>query len=203
MAASRTLEIDAVNTILSTVGEPPVSTLDDALQSDASIAQNTLTEVSREVQTQGWHFNTVREVVLTPDGADSDRIKVADNVVRVDLERQHAGSYDIVQRGSYLYDRKGQTDAFSGNLKATVMYVLDWDELPEPARRYITIRAARIFQDRFVGSGEHHGFNTMDEFRALAILKEFESNTSDHSIFDNYDVYRVVDRNSVINRVGR
>ena len=53
MAASRTLEIDAVNTILSTVGEPPVSTLDDALQSDASIAQNTLTEVSREVQTQG------------------------------------------------------------------------------------------------------------------------------------------------------
>ena len=203
MAATRTLEIDAVNTMLSTVGEPPVSTLDDALQSDASIARNILTEVSREVQTQGWHFNTVREVVLTADGADGDRIKVADNAVRVDLEPQHTGSYDIVQRGSYLYDRKGQTDAFSGTLKATVMYVLEWDELPEPARRYITIRAARIFQDRFVGSGDHHSFNTMDEFRALAILKEFESNTGEHSIFDNYDVYRVIDRNSVINRVGR
>ena len=203
MAASRTLEIDAVNTILSTVGEPPVSSLDDPLQADSSIARNTLDEVSREVQTQGWHFNTVREVVLTPDGADSDRIKVGDNVVRVDLETQHTGSYDIVQRGSYLYDRKGQTSAFSGTLKATVIYVLEWDELPEPARRYITVRASRLFQDRFVGSGDHHSFNTMDEFRALALLKEFESSTGGHSIFDNYDVYRAVDRTSVINRVGR
>ena len=203
MAATRTAEIDAVNTILSTVGEPPVSSLDDPLQSDSSIARNTLTEISREVQMQGWHFNTVREVVLLPDGADGDRIKVGDNVVRVDLETQHTGSYDIVQRGSYLYDRKGQTDVFSGSLKATVMYVLDWDQLPEPARRFITIRASRIFQDRFVGSGDHHTFNTMDEFRALALLKEFESNTGDHSIFDNYDVSRVLSRNSVINRVGR
>jgi len=203
MAATRTLEVDAVNTILSTVGEPPISSLDDALQADAATAKNTLTEITREVQMQGWHFNTVREVVLTPDGADGDRIKVGDNVVRVDLETQHTGSYDIVQRGSYLYDRKGQTDVFGGSLKATVMYVLDWDQLPEPARRYITIRASRIFQDRFVGSGDHHSFNTMDEFRALSMLKEFESNTGDHSIFDNYDVSRVLSRNSVINRVGR
>ncbi len=203
MSASRTLEIDAVNTILSTVGEPPVSSLDDPLQSDSSIARNTLIEISREVQMEGWHFNTVREVLLAPDAADSNRIKVQDNVVRVDLETQNTASYDIVQRGAYLYDRKGQTDAFTATLKATVMYVLDWDELPEPARRYITIRAARIFQDRFVGSGEHHGFNMMDEFKAMALLKEFESNTGGHSIFDNYDVSRVLSRNSIINRVGR
>ena len=151
----------------------------------------------------GWHFNTVREVVFAPDTSDGNRINVGSNVVRVDLEPKHTGSYDLVQRGSYLYDRKGQTSSFGSSVKAAAVYMLSWDELPEPARRLITTRGARVFQARMVGSGDHYSFTIQDEIQAMAILKEFEGDTAGHSIFGHYDVYRTIDRDSVSNRIGR
>jgi hypothetical protein len=47
-----TTELEAVNTILSTIGESPVSSLGDQMTVDAVLAQNILHEVSREVQTE-------------------------------------------------------------------------------------------------------------------------------------------------------
>tara|TARA_Y100000593_G_C4312020_1_gene338888 strand:+ start:1542 stop:2156 length:615 start_codon:yes stop_codon:yes gene_type:complete len=203
--ASKTTELDAVNIILSAVGEPPITSLDSGtLPADAAMAKTILTEASREIQSMGWHFNTVRDVVLIPDSADADRIAPGDNALRVDLEAQHTGSYDIVHRGDYLYDRKGQTYAFTGaSLKALVVYMLEWTELPEPARRLIATRGARIFQSRMVGSGDHHSFTMQDEFNAMALLREFEGETANHSIFGHYDVYRTIDRGSVANRITR
>ena len=201
--ATLTTELQAVNTILSAVGEPPINSLDDANPADAVIAQNILTEISREIQMMGWHFNTVREVLLAPITSESNKINVGTNVVRVDLEPEHTKKYDIVQRGSFLYDRKGQTSSFNESLKATVVYILSWDELPEPARRLITTRSARVFQARMVGSGDHYSFTMQDELNAMAVLKEFEGDTAGHSIFDHYDVYRAIDRDSVSDRIGR
>ena len=198
--ASRTTELEAVNIILSAVGEPPITSLDDGNGADAAIAKNILSEVANEVQSMGWHFNTVREVVLTPDTGDANRIPLAANILRVDLEPQHTGSMDVVQRGDYLYDRKGQTDVFGSTVKATVVYSLQWSELPEPARRLLTTRAARVFQDRMVGSGDHHSFTMQDEFNAMVSLKEFEGDTAGHSIFGHYDTFRSLDRNTTNNR---
>jgi len=195
--ASRTSQLEAVNIILSAVGEPPITSLDDANGADAAIANNVLTEVSNEIQSMGWHFNTVREVELAPDAGDSNRIPLASNIVRVDLETQHTGDMDVVQRGDYLYDRKGKTDVFGSTVKATVVYVLEWTQLPEPARRLINTRAARIFQDRMVGSGDHHSFTMQDEFNAMVSLKEYEGNTAGHSIFGHYDTFRSLDRNTI------
>ena len=201
MAGARTTELDSVNTMLSAVGEPPITSLDEQKNVDAAMAQNILTEISREVQTQGWHFNTQREVTFTPDST-TKKITVGDNVVRVDIDHWTTSSStstsidsrDITQRGSLLFDRKDNTYEFTKNVKATVVYVFDWDELPEPARRYITVKAARVFQDRMVGSQAHHAFTREDEVRALALLKEFEGDTADHSVFENYDVFRIVNR---------
>ena len=39
-----------------------------------------------------------------------------------------------------------------------------------------------------------HKFHQVDEIQALAALKEQEGDTRDHSIFDNYSTYRVIDR---------
>jgi len=72
--------------------------------------------------------------------------------------------------------------------------VLKFTDLPESARRYITIRSARIFQDRVVGSDLLHGFHQQDELRALVELKDADSLVNDHNIFDNYSVASVIDR---------
>jgi hypothetical protein len=79
-------------------------------------------------------------------------------------------------------------------VKLDVVFELDFADIPEVAKRYITIKAARIFQDRVVGSDTLHGFTEMEEQAAFYSLREFEGDTEDFNIFDSYDVYRVVDR---------
>ena len=60
-------ELEAVNVLLTTIGEAPVNTLTGNQVTDVTIARQVLNEVSREVQSQGWYFNTENGVTLTPD----------------------------------------------------------------------------------------------------------------------------------------
>ena len=55
---TRTTELEAINTILSTIGESPLNTLSGSLPVDGTMAKNVLNEINREVQSMGWHFNT-------------------------------------------------------------------------------------------------------------------------------------------------
>ena len=187
MPLSKTTKIQAINTMLSTVGEPPINSL--AVQrADALIAQNILDEVCREVQSYGWQFNTDEGVELVPD-SNTGFIYVPDTVVRVDMDRNEL-AYDIVIRGNRLYNRKNNSYVFSGSIKAVQVYLLDFDEMPEVAKRYVTIRAARIFQDRMVGSEKHHAFTLRDEVASLALMTEYENEVGDYTIFDSPDVMR-------------
>jgi len=152
---------------------------------DGTIAKNVLSEVSREVQSQGWHFNTHYKVSLSRD--TDNKIPLATNIVRVEIDpRQYSKvSYDIVQRNNFLYNLAKNEDTFDTNFKdATAVYLLPFDEIPEQAKRYITIRSARIFHDRTLGANTIHKFSQEDEAKSLSILKQAESHTGDYSIFD-------------------
>ena len=182
---TRTSELEAVNTILSTIGESPLNTLSGSLPVDGTIAKNVLSEVSREVQSQSWHFNTHYKVSLSRD--TDNKIPLATNIVRVEIDpRQYSKvSYDIVQRNNFLYNLAKNEDTFDTNFKdATAVYLLPFDEIPEQAKRYITIRSARIFHDRTLGANTIHKFSQEDEAKSLSILKQAESHTGDYSIFD-------------------
>lgn len=185
--------LQAVNQMLSMIGSSPISSLTGSTSADAAVAQDILTEVSREIQAAGWHFNTEYEVELAPN-AETSYIELSPSVLRVDVEPVHSGELDCVQRGLKLYDRKGHTFAFSEPVKATVVYALDWDSLPQPARHYIATRAGRVFCDRMIGEGDQHSFNMLQEVQALAALRNFEAETGDHSIFDAYDTFRIINR---------
>ena len=60
-------ELEAVNVLLTTIGETPVNTLTGNQVTDVTIAKQVLNEISREVQAQGWHFNTEDGVELMPN----------------------------------------------------------------------------------------------------------------------------------------
>jgi hypothetical protein len=201
MSLTKTTELEAVNTMLSVIGEAPVNTLDASSKtSDVIIAQTLLNEVSREVQSAGWNFNREYEVKLLKDS--SDVINIPTNAARIDVESAHKGRKEYIQRGDKLYNKTDRTFTMTSDLKCTITYMLTWEELPQSARQYIMIRAARKFQDRVVGSGKHHDFNQLDEFHALVNLREAESDGGDYTIFDHYDVARVIDRGNVRNRVS-
>lgn len=187
-------ELDAVNIMLLAVGEAPVNTLNAGSVMDVSVARNTLRECSHRVQEKGWTFNTESNYPLVPDMAGA--ITLAANIVRVDQDEAHDSSdYDLVQRGTQLYDRKNRTAVFTKTVKAEVVLLLNFDQLPPIARRYITVKAARVFQARVVGSESLHAFTEEDEKEAREAFEEAEGENADYSIFDNYTVARSVDRN--------
>jgi hypothetical protein len=70
--------------------------------------------------------------------------------------------------------------------------------LPEQAKRYITIRSARVFHDRTLGATTLHKFSQEDEARALIVLKQAEASTGDYTIFDNPLGAYTVSRTNVI-----
>ncbi len=62
-------ELDAVNHVLMSVGESPVNTL-TTQSPEVAIAQNTLRQVCREVQSEGWVYNTEYEFPFVVDTND-------------------------------------------------------------------------------------------------------------------------------------
>ena len=191
---TRTTELEAVNTILSTIGEAPLSTLTGSLPVDGTTAKNILNEISREVQSAGWHFNTQYKVDLTRD--TNNKVPVGTDVVRVQLnDKYDKSSYDVVQRGTYLFNLAKNSETFDQDFtENTLIYLLEFEKLPEQARRYITIRSARVFHDRTLGANTLHKFSSEDEARSLSVMKQAEMATGDNTIFDsdlqNYIVNR-------------
>jgi hypothetical protein len=192
MSLTVTSKLEAINTMLTSIGEIPVSSITNATTNDVSIAIQILDHVSREVQARGWFFNTDINYSLTPN--NSNQIELPANALRVELADGYR-RHDFVERNRKLYDRVNNTFTITDNIKVNIVFLLDFSELPEVARHYILVRASRIFQDRMLVSSELHKFHEMDELQSYMSLKEAEGDIGRHNILTgNYDVYRVLDR---------
>jgi hypothetical protein len=180
-------ELEAVNVLLTTIGEAPVNTLDGNQVTDVSIAKQVLNEVSREVQAQGWHFNTEQDIELTPNIS-------GDIAIPADTARIDAQDFNTVVREDKLFNLADRTFTFASKIKVDIVYYQDFSVLPQQAKKYITTRAARIFSDRLLNSESIHKMTSRDEQRALIDLKEFEGDTGDYNMMDSYSVSRVLNR---------
>jgi hypothetical protein len=149
--------------------------------------------VTIAVQDTGWHFNTEIDWPLAPTVPDKN-IPLPANCLRVDT-MPRSRQFDVVQRGSRLYDRGNRTYAFEDTIYVKMVLLLPFAEMPQAARSYITIRAARIFQARSVGSQLLAAFTEADENTARAALRRADSVNADHNILTgNWSVARVLSR---------
>jgi Tail tubular protein len=189
---SGTTELDAVNQMLGTIGEAPVNTLVGVTSLDTSIAINTLAEVSRDVQSKGHHFNTDKALKLQP-GAFTGEIEVPINCVDIDTTGPDA-DVDVILRGRRLYDRVNHTFKFTQPLTVDMVVLLQFNDLPETARRYIAVRACRLFQKRQVGSTTLEAFTKDDEREAMNSFKRSLGRNADHNIFNSPDMQRMLRR---------
>lgn len=187
-------ELEAVNVLLTTIGEQPVNTLIGNQVTDVKIAEQIINEVSREVQSQGWHFNTEDNVPLAPDV--NSEVNIPATAARIDLP-----DTDVTIRNGKLYNLTDRTFSFDTTVYATVVYFQDFLALPDAAKRYISIRASRVFSDRMINSETMHKMLARDEQKALTDLKEFEGDTGDFNMMDSYSVSRVMNRNNSNQRI--
>jgi hypothetical protein len=184
-------ELRAVNIILSSVGEDEVN----ALGTDTSgRAEDILDEVLNEIQARGWHFNTEDdyEISVASDGS----VTLPANVAQFDLPV--SSRQDVVLRGNRLYDKVAHsyTEFTPGTLTGSVIFILEWDELPPAARPYFAMEAANRYQKRWFGSESLQGFTEEDLRKAKLLFEDQEQLQSDATIFDHYSVFRTLDRKS-------
>ncbi len=175
-ATTHLTELEALNTMLTAADEAPVQSISQAGHLPLTIAKQILNDTSRTVQSKGWSFNTEEEYPLTRD--TNGEIPLAPNMLSVDVDDKWT-SVKPVQRGLRLYNKKAHSFVFDSDLTGTVIWVLPWDELPQAARQYIMVRAARSFQVRMQAGESVYSLTENDELHALMALESYEADTAD------------------------
>jgi len=192
-----TSKLNAVNTLLSIIGEAPINSLNPPLTGDASLAERTLDEISREVQGAGWSWNTMLYDSIPLD-ATTGQSQLPGNTLALRFNPLSYPTQRFVLRGLRLYDRiKNTYDlrtslgvVMTGNnsdLVAELVEELVWDSIPETGRRYIMIRAGRIFSNRAVTSSSIESYTQEDEANALQILKRTEDMAQNYNFISGPD----------------
>ncbi len=191
-----TTKIQAVNTLLSIVGEAPVNQLTPPLTGDVSLADRTIDEISTEIQGEGWSWNTMvyNEIPLDANGHST----LGSNTLAVRFNPVSYPSQRFVLRGTKLFDRiRNSYDLRDSlgvylvgsktDLIAEIVEELPWDSIPETGKRYIMIRAGRIFANRLVTSSSIESYTAEDEQNARMILKRSEDMAQNHNFIAGPD----------------
>lgn len=180
-------ELEAINDMLSLISESPVASLDEASRvADAQIAMQLLRRESRTVQTRGWDWNTEQDLTLSPD--IDGNIVLPKNTVSVDPTDPQL---DYIMRGGKLWDRTNKTFNIGKKVSVTIMFLHPFEELPETARRYISMAAGRKFENRTIGDGSSHQINELDVLKAWAILLQEECDNTESNVLQSTTVRRI------------
>lgn len=176
---AKATRLEAVNTIISNIGQAPVTTLESG-NPLVETAELILEEVNRSVQAEGWVFNTEQDYPFTPDPV-TKYIGIPSNVLSLDTKPTAQES--VVIRSGRLYNRYDHTYQFTGEQRLDVVWLIDFEDLPEAFKNYITIRAANVFAGRSVGSVEAVRFGEREEILARSAALEYDTQQGDYSIF--------------------
>ncbi len=180
--ATKLTKLAAVNIVLSNVGQAPVTTIDND-NPMVVMAANVLDEVTNSVQSEGWTYNTERAYPFTPD--TNKKINIPKNILQIDSPR--TSRLDVVIREGKLYDKREHTYNFDDKVEATVVWLVEFDDMPEAFKQYVTMRAANLYAGRAVGSSEAVKFGEREEAQARAAMLEYETEQGDYSFLGTED----------------
>lgn len=176
-----TTKLDAVNQMLSSIGEAPAVSLDTD-NPEITIAESTLDEISRAVQAEGWNFNSEQEYPFTPDG--NGEITIPSNILSIsDNKIKSTGRYLTTVRNGKLYDKLAHTFSFTGTVYCDVVWAFPFGDLPQPFKDYITTRAARVYAGRVVGSEEQVKVISQDEAIMRSNCITYDTDTAEPNVF--------------------
>ena len=181
-------ELEAVNTILATIGEAPVTSLAGTVNAitDAALAERTLDEVRADVCAEGWSWNTQKDVEISANAQDVYVVPADTLSVQFSPNQYPDSRYAL--RGLRIYDRIRHRFDFGAVNNSETLYAaqiiqkLDWTDLPHAAQQYTMVRAARIFSDRYVASSVVFTYTVADEDQARVLLMRAEESTLDNNL---------------------
>ena len=190
-------ELSAVNSILGSIGQAPITTLqasggiDPLANPEISFVKNLLDEVSKDVQTIGWTFNSEYKVKKSPDAQGN--YVVPSNAILYDISNgQIDRSTNVVKRDGKLFDTINQTDVFSGEYYFDIVTLYPFQDVPPAIQRYIIARASMRAATQLVSNADLVKLLQVEEEQARANAMEFETQQGDHNFmgFDQQTNYR-------------
>ena len=177
-----TQELPAINQILTSCGQAPVTTLDQT-NPEVAIAYDTLLQVSREVQSEGWTFN--REYHYTDIIPDVNKeVIIPNNIIQIKLsENAQNRPHDGIRRSGKLYDRQNHTYQWDYSPEFDIIWYFDWIDLPDPIQTYITARAATLVSGKIVGDDDQYARLQQQEALARSSAMEYETSQGQFTMF--------------------
>lgn len=197
----------AVNELLQSIGQAPVSTLDTS-NPDVSIAWNTLVSTSREVQAEGWTFNTEKNVKLmrstTTGYVNYILLSQSRTELRVDLAKnvENQNHNSIIRSDGtnfFLRDKEQHSNTWTYDPLCDIVYYYDFETLPVPILTYIIARASTICSSRITGDSAQYQMLKEREDYCRVQAMEYETSQGDYSFFgmdthkQGYTPYQPID----------
>ena len=201
-------ELSAVNAILGSIGQSPISGLDFA-NPEVSFVYNLLKESNQDVQSEGWTFNIeyhIKENVSTTD----NKIIIGSDVIRIDNTDEWDRTRDFVRRKDTtdgiwkLYDRVNHTFEFPDDdyFYVNKVRLLLFEDIPTVFQRYITYKACGRAAVQLVSNANLQKMLQQYEVQARAACMEYECNQGDHnfmgwpdeSAYQSYKPYQALRR---------
>ena len=199
-------ELSAVNTILGSIGQSPISQLDYS-NPEIAFIYNLLKESNQDVQNEGWHFNT--EYHIKQMVAADNKIIIDASYIKIDNEDELDKTRDFVRRkdsdGQWkIYDKVNHTFEFpdDDHFHINVIRLYNFEDIPSPFQRYITYKAAGRAAVQLVANPQLQQMLATFELQARASCVEYECNQGDHnfmgwpddSAYQSYKPYRALRR---------
>lgn len=183
-----TSELDAVNMVMKAKGLDLVTSIDidDAEIADAAFHLNV---VDKEVQSKGWWFN--KDYSLRLSIASGGTVPLPEGTLKVAPAYYNAGfnAAPFVERAGKLYDLTNQTNVFTVQPIVDITVRLAFTDLPEVARRYISILAAHNAQGLDRGNSATFQITNQMVLNALATLEQEQDKAQpNNQVHDNISI---------------
>lgn len=177
-----TTKLEAINCMLQCIGQSPLATLEGTKSSFTISALTLLDERTKSIQMKGWDFNTEENYILQPnvDG----QIELAENILTVKVPTYYKNRY--VVRNQKIYDKYKHTFTITEPLEVTIVFGLNFEELPEMVRNYIKMDAAYKFTKRELGSQTTCIYTQEDVLEAKADMEQYELTLGSYTMIPEY-----------------
>ena len=179
-------ELSAVNSILGSIGQSPITTLqasggvDPLANPEISFIKNLLDQVNRDVQTSGWHFNTQHRVKQSPDV--NGNYVVPQNSILYDIsDGQIDRDTDVTKIDGKLYDLVHQTDVFTKDYYFDIITLYNFEDVPPAIQRYIIARASMRAATQLVSNADLVKLLQLEEEQAKANALNYETEQGDYN----------------------
>ena len=173
-------ELSAVNSILGSIGQSPLTTL-NFNNPETAFVYNLLVEANKDIQNEGWHFNTEENVKVTPE-TTTKYVSIPSNYLRYDVHQKHVDkTVDVVKRNGRLYDLVKHTDQFEEEISLDIVTLYPFTDVPPAFQRYIISRAAVRAATQLVANKELVALLQIQEQTARANVMEYDCTQGDHN----------------------